>query len=117
MTMFFVRMVVLGLWAFAQVSVAQTHAQETTTAIPRHDGKPADMTKPVQVFLLLGQSNMVGLGKVKGGEVSLEHAVKEKKKYTYQDYEKYKKIIMEITLDDPELWNKSIMRLLRKISL
>ncbi|MBM4020316.1 MAG: sialate O-acetylesterase [Planctomycetes bacterium] len=41
------------------------------------------MTKPVQVFILLGQSNMVGLGKVKGGEISLEHAVKEKKEYQY----------------------------------
>ena len=29
----------------------------------------ADMTKPVQVFILLGQSNMVGLGKVGGGEM------------------------------------------------
>lgn len=47
------------------------------------DDKPADMTKPVQVFILLGQSNMVGLGKVKGSEISLEHAVKEKKKYPY----------------------------------
>ena len=26
-------------------------------AIPKHDGKPADMTKPVQVFVLLGQSS------------------------------------------------------------
>ena len=63
MTMFFIRLVVLGLWAFAQGSLVQTYAQETTAAIPRHDEKPADMTKPVQVFLLLGQSNMVGLGK------------------------------------------------------
>lgn len=45
--------------------------------------EPADMTKPVQVFVLLGQSNMVGLGKVAGGDVSLEHAVKEKQKYSY----------------------------------
>jgi len=45
--------------------------------------KPADMTKPVQVFIMLGQSNMVGMGKVKGSEISLEHAVKEKKKYGY----------------------------------
>ena len=52
-------------------------------AIARPDGKPADMTKPVQVFILLGQSNMVGLGKVKGGDISLEHAVKEKKRYQY----------------------------------
>lgn len=32
------------------------------------DGKPADMTKPVQVFILLGQSNMVGMGRIKGGD-------------------------------------------------
>ena len=49
----------------------------------KYDGKPADMTKPVQVFILLGQSNMVGLGKVKGPNGSLEFAVKEKKKYPY----------------------------------
>lgn len=51
--------------------------------IPKSDEKPADMTKPVQVFILLGQSNMVGLGKVTGGEGSLENAVKNKKKYQY----------------------------------
>jgi hypothetical protein len=45
--------------------------------------KPADMTKKVKVFILLGQSNMVGLGKVKGADVSLEYAVKTKKKYPY----------------------------------
>jgi hypothetical protein len=27
-----------------------------------HDGKPADMTKPVQVFIMMGQSNMLGFG-------------------------------------------------------
>ncbi len=32
--------------------------------VERPDGKEADMSKPVQVFILLGQSNMVGLGKV-----------------------------------------------------
>lgn len=58
-------------------------AQETATPIVAPDGKPADLTKPVQVFILLGQSNMVGLGKVKGGENSLEHAVREKQKYQY----------------------------------
>ena len=51
--------------------------------LARSDGKDADMSKPVQVFILLGQSNMVGLGKVKGGDGSLEFAVKEKKKYPY----------------------------------
>ena len=41
------------------------------------------MTKPVQVFILLGQSNMVGKGKIAGGEGSLENAVKTKNKYSY----------------------------------
>jgi hypothetical protein len=44
-----------------------------------HDGKPADMSKPVQVFILLGQSNMVGAGKT----ASLEAPVKQEKKYPY----------------------------------
>ncbi len=57
--------------------------EEAGKLILRHDGKPADMNKPVQVFILLGQSNMVGLGRVKGAEISLEHAVKQKKKYQY----------------------------------
>jgi len=58
-------------------------AQDSPITIPKHDGKPADLSKPVQVFICLGQSNMVGLGKVTGGEISLEYAVKEKKKYQY----------------------------------
>ncbi len=45
--------------------------------------QPADMSKPVQVFILLGQSNMVGLGKITGGEGSLETAAKTKKLYPY----------------------------------
>jgi len=47
--------------------------------LPRPDGKPADMSKPVQVYLLMGQSNAVGMGKL----ASLEAAVKQKKKYPY----------------------------------
>ena len=57
------------------------------------DGTPPsmDMTKPVQVFILLGQSNMLGMGKIssqsrgkhRGPEGSLEAAVKVKKKYPY----------------------------------
>lgn len=53
------------------------------TLFKKHDAKPADMNKPVKVFILLGQSNMVGLGKIAGGEGSLENAVKTKEKYTY----------------------------------
>ena len=32
--------------------------------LPDPDGKEADMSKPVQVFVLMGQSNMLGFGKV-----------------------------------------------------
>ena len=51
--------------------------------LAKPDGKPADMTKPVEVFILMGQSNMVGMGKIAGGEGSLENAVKNKSKYSY----------------------------------
>jgi len=59
-------------------------ADKTNPAqLSRPDGKPADMTKPVKVFILLGQSNMVGMGRIAGGEGSLENAVKAKRKYPY----------------------------------
>jgi len=52
--------------------------------LPDPDGKPADMTKPVQVYILLGQSNMLGAGRIAGDkDGTLEHAVKAKKKYPY----------------------------------
>jgi alpha-galactosidase len=34
--------------------------------LPRPDGKPADMTKKVKVYILAGQSNMVGFGMLAG---------------------------------------------------
>jgi len=58
-------------------------AAELPKELPAPDGKEADMSKPVQVYILLGQSNMLGMGKVAGGEGSLENAVKAKKKYPY----------------------------------
>lgn len=39
--------------------------------------------KPVQVFILLGQSNMLGFGKIDGGEGSLTNAVQQKGLYPY----------------------------------
>ena len=42
------------------------------------------MSKPVKVYILMGQSNMLGMGKIAGDkEGTLEHAVKTKKKYPY----------------------------------
>jgi hypothetical protein len=62
---------------------APVKAESDAKSMPRPDGKPADMTKPVQVFILMGQSNMVGLGKITGAEGSLENAVKTKSLYPY----------------------------------
>jgi len=52
--------------------------------LPDPDGKPADMTKPVQVYILMGQSNMLGMGTIVGTtDGTLEYAVKTKNKYPY----------------------------------
>jgi hypothetical protein len=53
--------------------------------IPAPDGKGADMSKPVQVFILLGQSNMLGFGAIGPVEKlgTLTHAVKTKNLYPY----------------------------------
>lgn len=69
--------------SLAGVSFAQDKPAAAPPEIKRPDDKPADMGQKVKVFILLGQSNMVGLGKVGGPDGSLEFAVKEKKKYPY----------------------------------
>ena len=52
--------------------------------LPDPDGRPADLSKPVQVYLMLGQSNMLGFGKVTGDEEgTLEHATKVKRLYPH----------------------------------
>ncbi len=37
-------------------------AAELPAQLPKPDGKPADMTKKIKVFILMGQSNMLGFG-------------------------------------------------------
>ncbi len=58
-------------------------AAEVPKELPDPDGKEADMSKPVQVYILLGQSNMLGMGKIAGGKGSLKNAVKVEKRYPY----------------------------------
>lgn len=65
------------------VDKTEQEDQAVSAQLPKPDGKPADMSKPVKVFILMGQSNMVGMGKIAGGEGSLENAVKNKNKYPY----------------------------------
>lgn len=57
--------------------------------LPAPDGKEADLSGPVQVFIMMGQSNMVGLGEVAvnpkkpTANNSLEYYCKTEKKYPY----------------------------------
>ena len=55
-----------------------------SVALANLSGESADMSKPVQVFIIMGQSNTLEMGKVKGDkEGSLEYAVKSEKLYPF----------------------------------
>jgi len=43
-----------------------THAAEVSFPLPDPDGKPGDASKPIKVYILAGQSNMVGMGNLTG---------------------------------------------------
>lgn len=63
----------VGLFAMPATSLAQT--------LPDPDGEPADMSKPVQVYILMGQSNMLGFGK----PATLKNIAAEKYPYLVDD--------------------------------
>ena len=70
--------------AVAVLLVLPAVAKAIPDPLPDPDGKPADMSKPVQVYILMGQSNMLGFGKVAGDtDGKLEYAVNTKNKYPY----------------------------------
>ncbi len=46
----------------AAISLGLAGLSHADTALPAPDGNPANMSKPVQVYILLGQSNMLGFG-------------------------------------------------------
>ena len=62
-------------------------AASTSTVLaelPDPNGKSADMSKPVKVFNIMGQSNTLEMGRVKGDkDGTLEHAVKKEKLYPF----------------------------------
>lgn len=68
-------------------SAASAQENKTPNAgqnLPKADGKPAEMSKPVKVFIILGQSNAVGLGFIAGDKPgTLENAVKGEKLYPF----------------------------------
>jgi alpha-galactosidase len=53
--------------------------------LPRGDGHPAEHSQPVQVYVMLGQSNMLGFGRVESKETqgTLEQLVKVQAKYPH----------------------------------
>ncbi len=75
----------LAIFAIGVSSVVAADAGSSPNQnLPKPDGKPADMSKPVQVFLIMGQSNAVGLGFTTGDKPeALESAVKTEKLYPF----------------------------------
>jgi hypothetical protein len=74
------------LSAFLTVGLAAAAlAEGAAHELKRPDGKPADHSKKVKVYVLFGQSNMLGFGRVGPRETkgSLEFMVKEKGKYPF----------------------------------
>ena len=58
---------------------------EARATLSRPDGKPADQTKKVKVFILMGQSNMVGMGDIEPADKpgTLTTLTRTDKKYPY----------------------------------
>lgn len=79
-------MAVIVAAALASSSLAaETIARPEVKQPAKHDSKPADVMKPVKVFVMMGQSNMVGFG-LTGPEAkkgSLEYYCKTEKKYPF----------------------------------
>lgn len=48
--------------------LSQALANDVPAQLPDPDGEPGDATKPVKVYILAGQSNMVGMGDVGGAK-------------------------------------------------
>ena len=63
------RMIRLFLFSLASALLfLPTRAAEVPFPLPDPDGKPGDATKPVKVYILAGQSNMVGMGNLSGAK-------------------------------------------------
>jgi alpha-galactosidase len=73
------------LMGVANVSAAEKFDTDPKHKLPAPDKTPADMKKPVKVFILLGQSNMVGMGEI-GPETTkgtLAYLTKKEGKYPW----------------------------------
>ncbi|MDA1015978.1 MAG: hypothetical protein O3A00_16170, partial [Planctomycetota bacterium] len=57
----------LSLYALLLLTTS-LQAADVPAQLPNPDGKPGDATKPVKVYILAGQSNMVGMGDISGAK-------------------------------------------------
>ena len=76
-------MVALMIQSLLAVALLVAGAPSLLAQSPESTRDLADMRKPVQVFLVMGQSNTLEMGKVRGGEGSLEHAVRSEGLYPF----------------------------------
>jgi hypothetical protein len=73
-----------GLADLASAQEPKPRAKGVNDALPDPDGKAADVSRTVKVFILMGQSNMLEMGKVAGDvDGTLEHAVKKEGLYPF----------------------------------
>lgn len=80
----FIKLLTIIIFVCGIVREMNSTLYSEEVSLPDPDGKPADMSKPVQVYILMGQSNMLNFGKVNGDkDGTLEHAVKNKNLYPY----------------------------------
>ena len=80
----FIKLLTIIIFVSGIVREMNSTLYSKEVSLPDPDGKPADMSKPVQVYILMGQSNMLNFGKVNGDkDGTLEHAVKNKNLYPY----------------------------------
>lgn len=69
-----------ALLGLSLLSASPMFAQD----LPDPDGKPADMSKPIKVFIVMGQSNTLEMGNVKGDkDGALEKAIKGENLYGF----------------------------------
>ena len=80
----------VSLLAASVLGTASASAAGKFETNPKHqlsplDGKPADQTKKVKVFILMGQSNMVGMGDIEpeGTNGTLTTLVRKEKRYPF----------------------------------
>jgi len=76
---------VLAMGLSKASAAEKTNTAPTQQPLPRPDTKAPDTTKPVKVFILMGQSNMVGMGEIgpETTEGTLAYLTKKEGKYPY----------------------------------